>query len=673
MNQKNKNGILVYSLYSTILLLSIIHLVVFTFLYQQQKNIIITNARAQAIHSNDLIGFLVDREQTNLDIILKDPRTKENNYNFSWVSQYESAYTISKNDTASVTLFGQPLNNKEFLSLQEKIYRKWLTQKDFPNKNIFITYDGKGYIGKDISDSSSIENHFLVIKMKKPHLQQILNIPIENFTRETFIFDDENQLLSSNGSLSDFSNEFIKKNNYSEKLKGNNYYIVITNTIHRWKTLLIFKNIFKTLVIKTFFSSFFITIPLGMFIFFLLRVFSFKFYTPFKNLINFLEEKIEGDPNKNIQILMDTKKSYENNLPKLKERFLIDVLRNSQPFSKDIFNEYNFKFKDKKYFIIAIFSNEFLLEEEYNIFFNRWVNNVDITNDGRKIIIFSGDSLEKVKEIPTTFESFNNKGIVSFSNTLNNISKLSTAYREASFCWSSSIRSESNIVTPIKLKVRTNETLDISFIKKKLLNNIKTGKDYESELDEIMTTIFSSTQSVMTLKMIFLRLLSSIINLDDTLFFDQLSREEIFFKFEKLNTPLNVRTFFKEIIKYVEINLFKKKKNLDFQVVKKVEIYIQQNHKNIDFTISSLASNLGFSISLLERKFKNIHSLSIKEYLIQTRIRSAKTLLKDDFSLKIKDLALLVGYENSRSFINIFKKYVGVTPGEYKKKVVSEP
>lgn len=32
-------------------------------------------------------------------------------------------------------------------------------------------------------------------------------------------------------------------------------------------------------------------------------------------------------------------------------------------------------------------------------------------------------------------------------------------------------------------------------------------------------------------------------------------------------------------------------------------------------------------------------------------------------------MAQQVGYTNARSFINIFKKYTGLTPGEYKEQI----
>ena len=41
-------------------------------------------------------------------------------------------------------------------------------------------------------------------------------------------------------------------------------------------------------------------------------------------------------------------------------------------------------------------------------------------------------------------------------------------------------------------------------------------------------------------------------------------------------------------------------------------------------------------------------------------------MLLEDGSLKIKDIASVVGYEDSLYFSKVFKKFTGVSPKEYK-------
>ncbi len=48
----------------------------------------------------------------------------------------------------------------------------------------------------------------------------------------------------------------------------------------------------------------------------------------------------------------------------------------------------------------------------------------------------------------------------------------------------------------------------------------------------------------------------------------------------------------------------------------------------------------------------------------------AKRLMVDQ-DLAIKDVANMVGYSDLAYFYRVFKKYVGIAPGEYKKKNIN--
>ena len=52
-------------------------------------------------------------------------------------------------------------------------------------------------------------------------------------------------------------------------------------------------------------------------------------------------------------------------------------------------------------------------------------------------------------------------------------------------------------------------------------------------------------------------------------------------------------------------------------------------------------------------------------YLTSKRMEKAKELLKNP-RLKIYEISTAVGYENSRYFSSIFKKYTGQTPIDYR-------
>ena len=50
--------------------------------------------------------------------------------------------------------------------------------------------------------------------------------------------------------------------------------------------------------------------------------------------------------------------------------------------------------------------------------------------------------------------------------------------------------------------------------------------------------------------------------------------------------------------------------------------------------------------------------------------RGKKILLTTDFS--IHEVSSMIGYENTNHFINLFKKYVGSTPGKFRQKALED-
>jgi len=61
-----------------------------------------------------------------------------------------------------------------------------------------------------------------------------------------------------------------------------------------------------------------------------------------------------------------------------------------------------------------------------------------------------------------------------------------------------------------------------------------------------------------------------------------------------------------------------------------------------------------------------VTSYCLIEYLSEIRIKHAKILLRK-VDLKVYEIAVKVGYNNTKYFSDIFKKITGLTPIEYRK------
>ena len=87
-------------------------------------------------------------------------------------------------------------------------------------------------------------------------------------------------------------------------------------------------------------------------------------------------------------------------------------------------------------------------------------------------------------------------------------------------------------------------------------------------------------------------------------------------------------------------------------------------HYNEDISAEELAEVSNISVSNLEKTFKKCYGTTPINYRNAIRINEAKKLLLSGFS--ISDAAEKVGWPNYYYFCKIFKRYVGVSPGEFR-------
>ncbi|REK74559.1 AraC family transcriptional regulator [Paenibacillus paeoniae] len=94
--------------------------------------------------------------------------------------------------------------------------------------------------------------------------------------------------------------------------------------------------------------------------------------------------------------------------------------------------------------------------------------------------------------------------------------------------------------------------------------------------------------------------------------------------------------------------------------------YIHEHYRE-QLTLESLAQALNYSAPYVARQFKSKTGRSLIEYLIEVRMGEAGQLLKET-DLPLQEIAEGVGYSDTSYFIRVFKKWIGLTPGQYREK-----
>lgn len=86
-----------------------------------------------------------------------------------------------------------------------------------------------------------------------------------------------------------------------------------------------------------------------------------------------------------------------------------------------------------------------------------------------------------------------------------------------------------------------------------------------------------------------------------------------------------------------------------------------QDRYLMDLSAEDVAAPMGISGGHLARIFKARTGLTFAEYLTSYRIKRACELLRDP-TIRVGEVADMVGYLDQRHFSHIFRKYVGTTP-----------
>lgn len=92
---------------------------------------------------------------------------------------------------------------------------------------------------------------------------------------------------------------------------------------------------------------------------------------------------------------------------------------------------------------------------------------------------------------------------------------------------------------------------------------------------------------------------------------------------------------------------------------------------NINFVqknITQIARETGFSLPYFSSQFKKYMGISAIDYLIKKRIHLSKYLLEKDDSLKILEIAGMIGFENPSTYSKHFLQEFKITPREYRKR-----
>lgn len=96
--------------------------------------------------------------------------------------------------------------------------------------------------------------------------------------------------------------------------------------------------------------------------------------------------------------------------------------------------------------------------------------------------------------------------------------------------------------------------------------------------------------------------------------------------------------------------------------------YINRNYYRHNLSVEDVAAQLGITSNYLVLRFHKATGVTIRQYLIQTRLEQAKLLLQSGRCM-VKDAAKLTGWNSAYYFSNCYHRNFGIPPSEVQRNV----
>lgn len=105
---------------------------------------------------------------------------------------------------------------------------------------------------------------------------------------------------------------------------------------------------------------------------------------------------------------------------------------------------------------------------------------------------------------------------------------------------------------------------------------------------------------------------------------------------------------------------------IDAKFLSKLEEIVKGHLSDPDFDVNTLAKELAVSRSSLYNKLRALSCMTPNEFVLNTRLKYAAGLLKNNPELQITEIGYQAGFNSLRYFRHCFKAYFNQTPQEYR-------
>lgn len=409
-----------------------------------------------------------------------------------------------------------------------------------------------------------------------------------------------------------------------------------------------------------------------------------------------LEEEINREVKLN-QEMENLRKQMQENLDIIKEKLFNDILCNR--ISEEAFwsrvDFLNLKIHGNMFQIAVIDIikyNYFATEEKYQLvnysmynFLKQYISDIEDLeyfqiSSSQFIIVYSVQEKRAKKLIEELYylkkkmdSKFNICSTIGIGNAYQGFENIRRTYLEAINTARFQVLSGRENIASISEIQEANISYDYLFDSEEFMIRMKLGDlcSVTDQLNETFDKIEQQKESsfdIENFNLFCMRILiytfMALKGLNIDLSSINLNEKQELLEIYEMKSYVDIKNKIFSIIDQVSIKVEEFKKDKKKINIEKVKSIINQSYKQ-DITIKFIADQLYLNQNYLGQIFKNETNMSIIDYLNKVRVTKSKALLKNT-DLMIYEIAENVGFNDSHYFSTVFKKFVGVTPKEYK-------
>ncbi|MFW5894756.1 MAG: response regulator [Bacillota bacterium] len=299
------------------------------------------------------------------------------------------------------------------------------------------------------------------------------------------------------------------------------------------------------------------------------------------------------------------------------------------------------------------------------------------TSSGLALVVNHGtltpDALEgTLSEIKQRTDDFMENTLnIGVSSIFDNFLEFPSRFDEAAKALShSSFLNLQGIIFYSDIKGKKHEVLTLSKEKKTHMEQVIKFGDTEAIntlFDQVLYPKSNALDSLLNQQYYLVNITSVIVRFAESfdMSLDDLMEEDFLNTLFSINDLKKALDYVKQAV--LKLRSIKKKESVDSSkiLIEKILHYMETNFDDPSLNMEKVAEHFAISVSYLSALFKKHTQTTFSKYLIELRMEKAKELIRYS-SLKIKEVALEIGYRDVYHFSHSFKKMTGKSPKEYR-------